>query len=155
MRPASGRFGSKNISQPLVHLSFFREIDVMRNVSPTSGSEPPREDTTGHPQAIASNTGRPNPSCNDGKTNAWACEYRARISRCCRRCAELNTARRRRLGFGCGLGTGGQRQDGQAGQRQTDTHGGLLSDETASIVHIRHENTSFMWAAHPRSITGW
>ena len=45
-------------------------IKIHHRFSPTSGSEAAREQTTGVPQAMASRTGKPNPSILDGITSS-------------------------------------------------------------------------------------
>src|ERR1700727_1850287 len=50
-----------------------------KNATPSksSGREPARETTTGHPDDMASNGGRPKPSYRDGKTKQDAFSYKA------------------------------------------------------------------------------
>ena len=93
-RAASRRAGAPSRAANAVHVVRVRSGDA---ASPaTSGSEPRFETTTGTPHAIASSTGSPNPSSNDGRTSMRACAIQLAACAGRRHSRELDVARERR-----------------------------------------------------------
>jgi hypothetical protein len=65
---------SSPIAASMASATACASVGSTRSAAPphVSGSAPRSDATTGTPQAIASTTGRPNPSCRLGSTNASA-----------------------------------------------------------------------------------